>query len=110
MNENSKEKAERRRSWRERTISLFAHLLPFLVALPVFFFRRIEAGQLFALLHLLHQPGFQKFMLGAIVCYEIGEILRDDDRAIVVCHDDVVGEDRAAAAADRLLSPAQTNT
>src|SRR3974390_292695 len=81
-----------------------AGLFPGLVALLILFIGRIEAGQLLALLHLLHQPAFQQFVLGAFVSDKIGEILRNHYCAIIVGDDDVAGEDRAAAAANRLSS------
>src|SRR5499427_10880794 len=64
---------------------------------------RIEARQLGALLDFGEHPAFIEFMLGAFVCDEIDEILGDHHGAVVVNHDDVVGENRDAAAADRLI-------
>ena len=69
----------------------------------VLFIGRIEAGELLALLHLLHQPAFHELVLGALVRHEVGERGRDHHRAIVVGDDDVIGKDGAAAAADRLV-------
>src|SRR5450759_5846907 len=87
-------------TFRDHALAL---LLPLLVALLVLVIGRIEAGQLGALLHFLHQPAFHEFVLGALAGDEIGERGRDHHRAVVVGDDDVVGEDRAAAAADRLV-------
>src|SRR5262249_41524254 len=65
--------------------------------------RRIEAGQLPPLLHLGEDPALVQFVLGAFVRDEFDQRLRNDDGAVLVNHDHVIGEDRAAAAGDRLL-------
>src|ERR1700674_4172930 len=82
---------------------LLARLLPRLVALLVFFVRWIKTGELGALLYFLHQPAFHELVLGALSGDEIGQVLRDHYRAVVVGDDDVVRKDRTAAAADRLV-------
>src|SRR5712672_4236 len=66
-----------------------------------FLIRRIEPGQLDAVLDFSEHPALVEFMLGAFVGDEIDEILGDHHGAVVVGDDDVVGEDRDAAAADR---------
>ena len=50
-----------------------ARLLPVLVTLLVLFIGRIETGQLCALLHFLHQPGFEQFVLGAFIGDEVDQ-------------------------------------
>src|SRR6185437_336515 len=78
-------------------------LLPLLITLLVLFVRRIEAGKFRAFFHFLHQPAFQALVLGALLRDEIHERGRDHHRTIVVGDDGVVRENRAAAAADRLV-------
>src|SRR6266436_5001924 len=68
-----------------------------------FLIRRIEPGQLDALLDFGEHPALVEFVLGALVGDEIKQVLGDHHGAVVVGHDDVVGENRDAAAADRLV-------
>src|SRR6188768_3289976 len=55
------------------------------------------------LLQLLHQPAFEQFVLGAFIRDEVDQVLGDDHGAVVIGDHDVVREDRAAAATDRLV-------
>ena len=87
----------------EKNIGWTSSCLPRLVARLGLVVRRIEAGQRHAALDLAHHPGLVALVLVALVGDEIDQVLRDDHRAVVVGHDHVVGEDRDAAAGDRLL-------
>src|SRR4029078_3217828 len=79
-----------------------ALLIPVLIALLVFFVRRIKPGQFGPLLHLLHQPALEQLVLGSFIRDKIDQVLGNDHGTIVIGNDDIVREDRAAAAADRL--------
>src|SRR5260370_39432548 len=82
--------------------ALLRALAPLRITCLGFLIRRIEPGQLDALLDFGEHPALVEFVLGAFVGNEIDEILGDHDGAVVVGDDDVVGENRNAAAADRL--------
>lgn len=64
---------------------------------------RIEARQFCATFHFAHDPALIKFVLGTLVRDEFDEVLRNDDGAVVIEHNDVAREDCAATARDRLL-------
>src|SRR6185437_16344220 len=86
---------------------------PFMAALPFLLLsliarlglgvRRIEAGQLLAALDLAHDPRLEPLLLGPSGCHLLDQIGRDEHRAVAVGDDDIIGEDRDSATADRLL-------
>src|SRR5579859_6173392 len=88
---------------RGRELKLSARLAPGGVARLGLIVRRIETGQLDALLDLAEHPALVKLVLGALVRDEIHEVLRDDDGAVIVDYDQIARKNGAAAAADRLL-------
>ncbi len=55
------------------------------------------------LLHLLHQPAFEQFVLNPFIARRNRLDPLDNHGAVVIGDDDVVREDRAAAAPDRLV-------
>src|SRR5580658_9222321 len=65
--------------------------------------RRIEAGQLDALLDLGEDPALVKFVLGAFVRHKLNQGLGNNHGTVVVEHDHVAREDRTTAAGDRLF-------
>src|SRR5450759_4887287 len=65
-------------------------LLPLLVALLILVIGRIEAGQLGALFHFLHQPAFHELVLGAFAGDKIRKRGRDHQCAVVVGDDGAV--------------------
>src|ERR1700683_1215260 len=72
--------------------------------------RRIKPRQLHALLHFAEHPALVEFVLGAFMSYEFQHVLRNNNGAVVVCHDDVAGKDGAATAADRLVRTHESQT
>src|SRR3546814_12304547 len=74
-----------------------------LIAGPVLVVDRIEAGQLRAVLHLLHDPALQTLLLETELGDLLDEGLRHHHGAVPVGDDEVVGADRDATAGDRLL-------
>src|SRR5450432_363705 len=76
--------------------------LGFLVAGLVLRVGGIEAGQRRALLHLAHDPALEALLLRRPRHDVVDERRRNEDRAVVVDHDPIAGEDRDAAAADGL--------
>src|ERR1700722_14562877 len=80
---------------------------PILVARLRLVVRRIEAGQLHALLHLGEHPALVELVLGPFMGDELDEVLGDHHRAVVVDHDVVLREHGDAAAADRLVPAAE---
>src|SRR6266478_4369276 len=83
--------------------ALLRPLAPLRITRLGFLIGRIEPGQLDAVLDFGEHPALVEFVLGAVVGDEVEQILGDHHGAVVVGDDDVVGENRDAAAADRLV-------
>src|SRR5260370_9731612 len=83
--------------------ALLRALAPLRITRLGFLIRRIEPGQLDALLDFGEHPALVEFVLGAFVGNAIDEILVDHHRAVIVRHHALVRENRNAAAADRLV-------
>ena len=78
-------------------------LAPRFLARAVFLVGRVQAGQGGAFVHLAHDPVLQVFLLSRRRGDIIEQRSRDQHGAVLVHHDDVVGEDGDAAAIDGLL-------
>src|SRR5262245_37720958 len=85
-------------AWRSASL-----LLPSGVARLGLLVHGIEAGKFRPTLDFADDEALHALVLGALLGYESDEVLRDHHSPVVVADDDVAGEDRAAAAADRLL-------
>lgn len=81
-----------------------------LVTRLVFLVGRIESRQRCALLDLLHDPRFEPFLFGRSGDDLVDERCRNHHRPVRIDDDQVIGEDRYAAAANGLLPVGESQT
>src|SRR5277367_4951520 len=76
---------------------------PILVPFEVVFVRRIKTRQLSSVRDCIHDPGLHTLLFRSDAGHLIDERGRDEDRAVVVHDNHIVGIDAHAATADWLL-------
>src|SRR5690349_12175783 len=84
-------------------LELLFHLLPRFVARLRLIIRGIETRQRHAAIDLRHDPAFETFLFDGDRRHFVDHRGRNDDGAILIGDDDIVREDRNAAATNWLL-------